>query len=210
LPSSTNESRSAESENAALIAAARAGSNSKLGELLERMRRYLLLAANQSLNAALRPKQAASDLVQETFLEARRNFAQFRGENRVELLGWLCKILENKSRDVSRRYRLSEMRNVSREESIDDLWKGRVGALVDPGPSPSALVAAQEEAKRLEAAMRRLSDEDQEVLRLRSLERLTFSEVGRRTGRTTDAARKQWTRAVARLERELTQDDESG
>jgi RNA polymerase sigma-70 factor (ECF subfamily) len=115
MPSGSNPPVAGDKSVAALLQATRDGSRSKFGELLERTRRYLLLVANRSLDGELQQKQAASDLVQETFLEARRNFAQFRGESEAELFAWLCRILENKGRDATRRFRVASMRDVSRE-----------------------------------------------------------------------------------------------
>ena len=68
---------SIEREIGQLIAAARGGSASALGQLLEGCRKYLLLVANESLDSDLRPKGGASDLVQETFVQAQRIFERF-------------------------------------------------------------------------------------------------------------------------------------
>lgn len=192
-----------------LLQAARDGSLSQLGELLERTRRYLLLVANRSLDANLRHKQAASDLVQETFLEARKNFAQFRGESEAELFAWLCRILDNKGRDTTRRFRLAAMRDVGREQSLNDSLAPLAQELADHGHSPRALAAVREETAELEAAIAQLTDDEQKVIQLRSFERLPFTEVGLRLARSPDAARKLWVRAVARLQKELVDADES-
>jgi hypothetical protein len=62
-----------------LMQAARAGSAEALGRLLEGCRAYLLLAANRQLDADLQAKGGPSDLVQETFLEAQKDFPPFQG-----------------------------------------------------------------------------------------------------------------------------------
>ena len=72
-----------------LIAQARAGSAEALGQLLVTYQRYLLLVAERELDPDLRAKGSASDLVQETFLEAQRDFARFQGSSRDELRAWL-------------------------------------------------------------------------------------------------------------------------
>src|SRR5262249_13094013 len=56
------------------LALARGGSPEALGQLLELCRRYLLQVANAELETLLQAKAGASDLVQETFLEAQRVF----------------------------------------------------------------------------------------------------------------------------------------
>jgi hypothetical protein len=54
-----------------LIRQARGGSAEALGRLLERSRAYLLLIANKGLDADLRSKGGASDLVQQTSRRSR-------------------------------------------------------------------------------------------------------------------------------------------
>lgn len=193
---------------ARLLAAARDGSESKLGELLEQTRQYLLLVANRSLDRELRQKQAASDLVQETFLEARRNFAEFRGLSEAELFAWLCRILENKRHDAARRYRRAAMRDIRREQSLDDSAAALDNMVADPAQSPSAVAAVREHAAELHAALARLPEVDRQVIQLRSFERLAFAEVGQQLGCSAGAVRKRWVRAIARLEQELTTADE--
>ena len=80
---------------ARVLAAAREGSAEALGILWTQCRNYLLLVANERLDPALKPKVSPSDLVQDTFLEAQRDLAQFRGERPDELRAWLCRILIN-------------------------------------------------------------------------------------------------------------------
>ena len=51
----------------------------------------------------------------------------------------------------------------------------------------------------LERAMVQLPEHYREALRLRHQESCTFAEIGRRTGRSAEAARKVWARAVEQL-----------
>ncbi len=74
---------------------ARDGSPEAMGRLLEDYRQYLLLVAQRELDPALRAKGGASDLVQETFLEAQRDFPQFTGTRDDELRVWLRRLLLN-------------------------------------------------------------------------------------------------------------------
>src|SRR2546430_17613138 len=72
-----------------LLASARGGDTPALGRLLERYRRYLGLLARLEIDRRLQGKVDPSDLVQEAFLEAHRDFRQFQGATEAELLGWL-------------------------------------------------------------------------------------------------------------------------
>src|SRR5262245_66692989 len=76
-----------------LLQAARAGSTEALGRVFEGCRHYLLLVANEGLESDLRAKAGASDLVQDTFLEAQQAFIRFQGTSERDLLAWLRQIL---------------------------------------------------------------------------------------------------------------------
>src|SRR5258708_28745764 len=60
---------------------------------LPEFRDYLKVLASAQLDPRLQRKLDASDLVQQTLLEAHRDMEQFRGETRGELAGWLRRIL---------------------------------------------------------------------------------------------------------------------
>jgi RNA polymerase sigma-70 factor (ECF subfamily) len=95
--------------------AARAGSRTALGDLLEECRSYLLLIANRELGEGIQAKVGASDLVQETFVEAQKIFERFEGNSSQELRAWLVRILEFKLAQASRRFAGTEKRDVRRE-----------------------------------------------------------------------------------------------
>src|SRR5262249_3592971 len=103
------------------LAQARTGSAESLGQLLMDCRNYLLLAAGRKLGADLRGKINPSDLVQETFLEAQRDFARFHGDNEDELRAWLYRILLNNLSNVGRHYRNAEKRAIGRELALSDI-----------------------------------------------------------------------------------------
>ena len=71
----------------ACIQAARAGSASALGRLLEVCRPHLLALAERELDADLRAKASPSDLVQETCLDGFRGFPRFIGQTEGEAAG---------------------------------------------------------------------------------------------------------------------------
>src|SRR5262249_59741442 len=92
-------------DGAAWLPAARAGSRAALGQALESFRDYLLLIAERELAPDLRAKGGASDLVQETFLEAQRDFADFRGDTEAEFRAWLRRLLLHNVANFARHYR---------------------------------------------------------------------------------------------------------
>jgi RNA polymerase sigma-70 factor (ECF subfamily) len=185
-----------------LIAAARAGSTEALGELLQAWRDYLLLLANEELDSVLSPKGGASDLVQETFLEAQRDIGRFAGSTQGEWVRWLRTILEHNMANFRRGYLATEKRDVLREVPFgegDD--RSRFGAepFVADTQTPSACAVAGEQQLRLEQAIARLPESQRRVIELRHREGLSFAEIGRQLGRSAEAARKLWSRAIKRL-----------
>jgi RNA polymerase sigma-70 factor (ECF subfamily) len=186
-----------------LLVAAREGGDEELGRLLEATRRYLLLVANRELDQKLRAKVAPSDLVQETFVAAHRAFQHFSGDSQAELLAWLAQILQHKAVDAGRMYRDSAKRCVTRERPLASPNQQTDYQLASEEPSPSAIAVGSELQQRLEQALAGLSETQRQVIELRSLSRLPFAEVGRRLGRSEDAAGKLWFRAIQNLRARL-------
>ena len=186
-----------------LLQEARTGDAETLGQLLELYRRYLALLARVQIGQRLQGKVDASDIVQETFLEAHRNFARFRGTSEGELVRWLRQILATNLADLLRRYLGTQGRDVRLEREIEaDFDRSSVlldRGLVAPQSSPSQQAVRREQAVLLADALDRLPDDYREVLVLRHLEGLTFPEVARRMGRTLDSVDKLWMRGLARL-----------
>jgi RNA polymerase sigma-70 factor, ECF subfamily len=185
--------------------AARTGSLDALGQVLEACHGFLLLIAREELDADLRAKGGASDLVQETFVEAQRDFARFHGQSEAELLAWLRQLLLNNVRDFTRRFQRGGMRGIDREVSIDavDATGGLGLFCISDSASPSEKVIRREKATIVRAAIERLPVDYQRVLLLRYEEARSFEEIGTVMQRSANAARKLWLRALERIEQEL-------
>jgi RNA polymerase sigma-70 factor (ECF subfamily) len=180
------------------LPAAQAGSSEALGQVLEACRGYLLLVAQRELAPDLQAKGGASDLVQETLLDAVRAFPCFQGTTEAEVVAWLRRLLLNNVVSFARRYRDADKRQVAREVG---LAPGSAGPAAD-GPTPSRQAEEQEEARLLREALGRLPEDYRQVLRLRFEEERSFEDIGRLLGLTANAARKLWARAVRRLQQE--------
>src|SRR5438477_4550466 len=101
-----------------LLLRARAGDVPILGRLLERYRAYLVVLARVQIGRRLQGKVDASDVVQEAFLGACRDFPQFRGTTEPELLGWLRQILASLLANLVRRYQGTQRRDVRLERQL--------------------------------------------------------------------------------------------
>lgn len=189
-----------------LLAEARQGDRDRLGALLELYRNYLLLVARTGIDLHLRGQVNPSDMVQEAFLEAFRDFEQFRGGTEAEFLGWLRRILvHNLARLAERQLHAGKRdarRQVSLEQRMAALESSAAGlgtALVSSVPSPSGQAQRREWGALLADQLARLPPDYREVIVLRNLEGLAFEEVGRRMDRTAAAVRVLWLRALDRL-----------
>src|SRR5690349_9880962 len=101
-----------------LLEQARAGCTDAQGRLLELYRNYLRLLARTQIDLALRVRLDASDLVQETLLEAHRDFRHFAGTTEKELLAWLRRILVRNLADQVKHHK-AQVRNWRRQESLE-------------------------------------------------------------------------------------------
>jgi RNA polymerase sigma-70 factor (ECF subfamily) len=187
------------------LSAARQGSRDALGSALEACRRYLLSVARQELNEDLRAKGGASDLVQDTFLEAQRAFDHFQGSSEVQLRAWLRQLLHHRASKFRRRYRTTRKRQLGRETA---LTAASLPATGEDLHSPSAQLIAHEQVQRLCQALERLPADYRQVITLRYLERHTFEEIGRLMQRTPNAARLLWLRAIEQVRQHLRCPDE--
>lgn len=194
-----------------LLHSARNGSSQSLGHALEICRQYLLLVANRELDEQLKAKGGASDLVQETFYEAQRDFARFGGQSQDEMLAWLRRILLNNVANFRRHYLETEKRNPNIEIPIhsDGSTSDAAPPLACQQQSPSQWAIKKERMAALDSAMERLPDDQRQAIVLRNQQHLSFEEIGAQIGKTGDAARKLWARAVERLQHELGQNDDS-
>ena len=180
------------------ILAARESPNSALGQLLDLYRDYLLRIAHEELASDLAAKAAPSDVVQETFLQAARDFPRFAGTTEAELRGWLRQILLHNLRDAEKRWFRTQMR-AGCEVPLAEVIEAGVHDLAAKGPTPSRLVATSEDCERVHQAMLRLPVEHRMVIELRTFQEKSFEEVGREMSRSSEAARKLWSRAIEQL-----------
>jgi RNA polymerase sigma-70 factor (ECF subfamily) len=192
-----------------MLEGARGGDRSQLGHLFEACRSYLGVLARAQVEPWLQAKVDASDIVQETLLEAHRDFGRFHGKTAAEWLAWLREILSHNAADYVRRYGTTEKRQARREVSLGARPDGSDASSfacepADPGASPSQQAICHERELHLANALAKLAPDYQEVIMLRNLQRLPFDEVARRMGRSRPAVQMLWMRAVRKLQQEMT------
>lgn len=191
-----------------LLDRARSGEASARDELFARCRNYVALIAQTRVESWMHAKVDASDLVQQTLLEAFRGIEDFRGETDAEWLAWLRKILAHNTNDFIRRYR-TDKRAIGRERPLatTNPDQSRAAGIepADPGKTPSQILADHERDIQIADAIARLADDHREVILLRNMQRLPFDEIARRMNRTRPAVQMLWMRAIRKLEELLNQ-----
>jgi RNA polymerase sigma-70 factor (ECF subfamily) len=184
-----------------------AGAGPGVAAELERYRSWLGLLARLQVDPRFRAKFDPSDIVQQTLLEAVRDWPKFRGHTEAERAAWLRQVLAHVLQHEVRRYGGTRRRDVDREVSLDealDESSRRLGAaLAAPGSSPSERAGRHELELRLADALVRLPADYAEIILLRNVEGLSHEEAARRLGRGVGAVRMLWVRALARLRQEL-------
>src|SRR5262249_38640290 len=104
----------------------------------EQFRSYLLLLARIQLDAGPRNRLDASDIVQQTLLEAYAHADQFQGDDSA-MAAWLRQALINNLRDAWRALRKGK-RDIRREEALPQAMEQSsaklAGILVSPHSSP--------------------------------------------------------------------------
>jgi RNA polymerase sigma-70 factor (ECF subfamily) len=184
---------------------ARGGSREALGQLFDVYRKYLLRIASEELDARLAAKLSPSDVVQETFLEAQRDFGQFQGGSEEEWLAWLRRLLLNNVVSATRGYHTGK-RQLQRELPAQEAVLANVA---DSDGSPAAPLRRREQHESVGNAIRQLPEHYRNVIHWRNYERLSFADIGARLGKSAEASRQLWVRALEQLERLLEPGDAS-
>ncbi len=175
------------------------------GLALERFRQYLLLLARLHLGDRGRAKLDASDVVQETLLEAHRKRGQFRGASEAELAAWLRQMLAFSIADAHRAQHRAK-RDIAREQSLhaalNDSSSKLASLLAAPQSSPSQRASRQEQLVRLADALAQLPEDQRQAVVRKHLQGDTVAAIAQAMNRSETAVGGLLRRGMARL-REL-------
>ena len=150
------------------------------GEVLGRFREYLVVLARMQLGNQLRAKFDASDVVQQTLLEAHRKMAQFRGQSEAEMAAWLRQMLAYNLADAIRAHGRAK-RDVARERSLEQGLEASSAQLTSwlaaEQSTPSQHAQGYEEVLRLAEALATLPEAQRDALVLRHLSGLSLAAI---------------------------------
>jgi RNA polymerase sigma-70 factor (ECF subfamily) len=137
--------------------------------LLALYRPYLRLIAGQQMPKLVQKRIDASDIVQQTLIDAVRGLPEFRGQSEPEFTAWMMRLLE---RNV-----LMSVRNNTlgkRDVRLEQDWTDASGSaqliwhsLADDGSSPVSGVVRGELALQLATALEKLPADQRTAVELR-------------------------------------------
>ena len=196
-----------------LVVASKRGNNEAFGRLLEQYRGFLLMLAHRYLSERLRRRIDPADIVQLTYLEAKRDLPSFRGETPAEFAGWLRGMLKNNVATAVTRHITTQKRSVKRE--VDTAPKGggqdSVGDWIHQLPgsttSPSGVAMRDEAVMALLEALHQLPETQAEAIRLRYMEGLPLVEIVERMGKSETAVAGLLKRGLRKLRTLLNPED---
>lgn len=178
-----------------------AGDRPALNALLAKIRPYLHLLVRQHLEPCLRDRLGDSDVVQETLMRitgglkpaSKENGGRFRGCAPPEFLAWVSQIVRHVIVDL-KRHGMAKKRDERRE-----VPGSKILATLTQGSTPEQAAERAEKALQLAAALERLPQHKQDVLRLRFFEQLSFEEISPIMGKGVEALRVLCCRALKDL-----------
>ncbi len=177
---------------------------------LEQYRNYLKMLADMQLNPRLRVKEGASDIVQQTMLDAHHDFANFRGKKDLELRAWLKMILTRNLLTVARRYG-THKRAAGREVSLQDRLEKSSALLhhqlVADQTSPSMKLMKQERSEQLAGALLKLLDDERSAVVLKHFHEWSVAEIAQHLERTEEAVAGLLRRGLKKLREHLREEN---
>ena len=169
-------------------------------QLFERYRAYLRQIVQMRLDPRLSQRLDASDVIQETQIEAARRLQDYLEREPVPFHVWLRQIARDQLLMARRRHVEAARRAVTLEVPLPDHSSLELARqLLAGGSTPSQHISKKELAQRVREALKRLSEVDREILIMRNIEQLSYEDISYILGIDPASARKQHGLALLRL-----------
>ncbi len=193
-------------EYQALIEEALKGNQDAIGQLFDKHRPYLKILTQRAVDGRLQARIDDSDLVQQTYLSAIKNFEKFDGKEEAQFIAWLRKIHERNIQDTIRRHLGSDKRSIKHERDAEA--GGNEGGLFHLETlSPSQRVMQAEEAVRLAEVMGSIPEDQREAVRLRHLEGWSLAELEKHFDRSETAVASLIKRGLENIRKRLKSEE---
>lgn len=201
-----NEPKPDSGETVKLLERIRDGSP-EFDELFERHRDSLRRAIAMRFDPSLRARVDPSDVVQEAQMEAFRRLPDYLARQPMPFHLWLRKTAQERLIMTRRRHMDASCRAVGQELPLPSHSSVVLGRqLLGAEKSPSQQVTKEELVVRVRRAISHLSENDREILLMRTYEGLSYDEIACVLAIEAAAARKRYGRALIRLHGLLSQE----
>jgi RNA polymerase sigma-70 factor (ECF subfamily) len=194
-----------------LLALAAAGDATAWGALITIHQERLLRMVAFRMDARLRGRIDAADVVQDAFVEASAHREDYFRTPAVPLFLWLRGVVSNKLLELHRHHLGTHMRDAKRERPLDaprgsDDTSAALSAYLTAGLTRPSVAAVRGEVRaRLAEALDGMDPTDREVLAMRHFEQLSNMEAAQVLGIQERAAAKRYLRALERLKKILSE-----
>ncbi len=187
-----------------LLLQAGEGESGAVNDLIERHREALRRMVAARMDRGMAGRVDASDIVQETLIEAHRRLGDYIKDGPMPFHLWLRQIAKDRLIDAHRRHR-AQRRDVGREQPLavagraDQSSLDLAAQLCDMELTPAANALRKELEARFWSALDTLDEPDREIVLLRHQEQLGNGEVAELLGLSPAAAGMRYLRAIRRL-----------
>jgi RNA polymerase sigma-70 factor (ECF subfamily) len=187
----------------------RGGDRGALAALFDQHRDRLRRMVQLRIDARIRSRLDASDVLQEAFLDVARDLDAYLADPKVPPLLWLRLHVGRRLTTLHRQHLGTKMRDAALEIS---LYQGALpeassaalaSMLLGLHTSPTQAAQRAERLLRVQEALNSLDPIDREVLALRHFEQLGRAEAAQVLGITQEAGAKRYFRALKRLKEVL-------
>jgi len=190
-------SETPEQTDASLIERAQGGDEEAFHALFRDYEGILSRRISRLLPANAGRKVSVADLMQEIRIAAYKGFPKFEHRGEGSLRNWLLTIADHHVQSVMRRFAGTAKRDLGRE--VTRGARPETAQHHARGASPSAHAIGRETAERIRRALASLSDDHRTVIRLVRDEGLSLREAAESMGRSREAAKKLYGRALVQL-----------
>lgn len=193
-------SRSYNQKTRQLVTLAKDGDESALNQLCRVYSERVRWMVRLRMNKEVRSKMESMDLAQDALIHALQGLGNFTYKNEGDFIRWLSKIAQNAFLDnVDKLY--ADKRDIRKEIPFGGSGQttgGRVLGIPVPfeTTTPSVIMSKKEDLAKLEKAIDTLKPEYREVIVLTKIEGLSYEEIGKRLGKSSEAVRKLVARAM--------------
>jgi len=184
-----------------LVRRAQAGDASALTVLMVRYQALLTRHAERQLPDFLRPRVSIADVVQEAQIVVHERNHEFEDRGAGSFRNWLLKIVDLKVKEVLRTHMATAKRAVGRE--VVKRTNVRTAYFVSGESSPSQVAVGDELQGVARQAMDALPEDYRQVLGLAREQGMSLREVAACMGRSREAIKKLYGRALSRFTEEF-------